>query len=291
MENKKRYFHRRIFAAVLVLTTLLTGAVTAQAAQYSGSAGKYTVTFDDANAISPDVARQIVTIFETKYPEMAARFNPNAPTYVRCYVDTGYDGVAYTTKINGVATVVFADDWLNSNPADTDCATHEFFHCVQDYQWGTAMWLVEGLADYARNEYGMFNDKSHWSMPAFSGSQRYTDSYRVTARFLVWLERYINPEIPEIMDDYLYNGQYSDARWVEVTGRTIDELWNIYSTAPSITRSHGDVDNSGTVDVADLLLIKSAILNREYNWKMDVTMDNELKVDDLLQLKLAILQS
>lgn len=241
----------------LLLSIFAAVGLTAHAETYYGDSGKYRVfIFDESGAADPAVCNEIVTIFTTVYPQMADRFNKNAPDYIRCYIDPNYDGVAYTTKDKDGTIVVFSADWFKRNPADTDCATHEFMHCVQDYRFGTAMWLVEGIADYARNEYGLYNDKSYWSLPSFSADHNYDNSYRITARFLLWLDKYIAPGIVDAMDDYLYNGQYSDSCWETVTGRTVEELWQLYSENPSVSMT---VDDYNTIIAQDAVAAIGAL--------------------------------
>jgi len=59
-------------------------------------------------------------------------------------------------------------------------------HIVQDYGQSTGPgWLTEGIADYARYKFGVNNPAAKWALPAYKSTQKYTDAYRVTARFLV----------------------------------------------------------------------------------------------------------
>ena len=95
-------------------------------------------------------------------------------------------------------------------------------------------WAVEGMADYARYKYGMFNAQEGWSMPAYSSSQKYTDAYRVTARFFVWLELHVRATIVDELDDVMKSGTYTANFWVNQTGSTVDQLWAEYGQNPAL---------------------------------------------------------
>lgn len=126
--------------------------------------------------------------------------------------------------------------WLVGHPYDADgCGTHEFMHVVQSYTAsGNPGWAVEGLADYARYKYGLFNSQAGWSLPAYSSSQHYTNGYRVTARFFVWLENKVRSTILLELDDAMKAGTYSSSFWTARTGRTVDQLWAQYGTNPAL---------------------------------------------------------
>jgi hypothetical protein len=108
-------------------------------------------------------------------------------------------------------------------------------HVVQQYGYanGPVYW-VEGLADYARYRYGINNAAAAWSPPPYAPTQKYTDSYQVTARFLVWLENHVNRGIPTDLDRVLRAATYTDMFWVAETGRTVDLLWSAYGANPAL---------------------------------------------------------
>jgi hypothetical protein len=106
-------------------------------------------------------------------------------------------------------------------------------HVVQSYpvqpEDNQPVWLVEGLADYARFKYA--RDNKDWTLPDFqAGVQKYTDSYKVTARFLVWLENKVNDKIVNELDLALRENRYQNGQiWHEKTQKSVDDLWNDYS--------------------------------------------------------------
>ncbi|CAF3908073.1 unnamed protein product, partial [Didymodactylos carnosus] len=101
------------------------------------------------------------------------------------------------------SNIVLGAEFIRNNPEDYDAVTHEFAHVVQNYPTYDPNWLVEGIADWARYKWGVNNEKGGWQLPNFNSDQKYTDSYRVTARFLVWLERSKNRDIVKQLDQAL----------------------------------------------------------------------------------------
>jgi hypothetical protein len=108
-------------------------------------------------------------------------------------------------------------------------------HIVQSYPRGQPGWLVEGIADYVRWKYGRDKIESGWQLPNFNPNQRFTNSYKVTARFLVWLERKIKRDIVNLLDRALRQNQYDNGKiWSQITGKNVDQLWNDYTNNPSL---------------------------------------------------------
>jgi hypothetical protein len=131
--------------------------------------------------------------------------------------------------------IVISAQWLRNNPMDSDLLTHEVMHIVQSYPGGQPGWLVEGIADFVRFRYGRDNAGSNWSLPDFDRSQKYTDSYRVTSRFLAWLERKVRGDIVDRLDQALRQNQYQNGQiWNQLTGKSVDQLWNDYANNPSL---------------------------------------------------------
>jgi hypothetical protein len=129
--------------------------------------------------------------------------------------------------------------WLKDHPEDIDVVTHEVMHIVQDYHFDNEPgWITEGIADYVRYTYGVNNAKAAWTLPDYRPTQSYTNAYRVTARFLLWIEKNKNPRIADALDAAMRNGTYQPKLWVTLTGCTIDELWKQYGAAPGLTLSY-----------------------------------------------------
>jgi hypothetical protein len=115
-------------------------------------------------------------------------------------------------------------DWLKQNPDDIALLTHELTHAVQHYPRGAPGWLVEGMADYARQMYGP-KTQPGWNLTGtFEPKQKYTDGYRTTAKFLLWLDgKY--PGLIDKLHHRLQTKQFEVSDFKELTGKTADELW------------------------------------------------------------------
>ncbi|MEO3406374.1 basic secretory protein-like protein [Mucilaginibacter sp. CAU 1740] len=192
----------------------------------------YQVTFisKDATFSTALKDRLIKTFFEV-YPKLAKEYNKNTSKKVTFVIDTAYDGVAAT----GNDTVVFSAKYMAKHPGDIDVVTHEVMHIVQAYGNSDGPgWLTEGIADYARNKFGVDNVGAKWALPAFKSTQNYDNAYRVTARFLVWIEKNVKPDLVKTLDKQLREHTYTADSWKNLTGKTVDELWTAYAANPAI---------------------------------------------------------
>jgi len=193
--------------------------------------GPYTLIFLSNDAgLNPLTKQRLIDAFFTVYPEEAARFNKNTLKKVIFYVDTAYEGVAAT----GGGMGRFNPSWLKNHPEDIDVVTHEVMHVVQSYKDYSPGWLTEGIADYVRYVYGVNNLKGDWTLPEYRPGQSYENAYRVTARFLLWVEKNKNKEIVDRMDAAMRDGAYTPALWVTLTGKSVDDLWKEYSQNPTL---------------------------------------------------------
>ena len=186
---------------------------------------------DDAT-LDPSIKKGIEHIILTVYPKLSHDFNPDARKDIAIRIDTSYDGVAYAN--NGQVTISSA--WLHKKPEDLDLVTHEIMHIVQAYLNGSGPgWLTEGIADYARYKYGLDNKGAGWSLTQFSSSQSYENSYRITARFLVWISEKYDAELVKKLDAHLRENTFNSNLWTDYTGKNVDELWKEYSENPKIS--------------------------------------------------------
>ncbi len=173
-------------------------------------------------AFAPTVGR-LTTLFYEGYPKLLERFDdPERPASreITLVFKRGMDVPAYCRG----AEVSINIDWLKRHPDDVALLTHELTHAVQRYPAQRVGWLVEGIADYARFAYGP-KDQPGWALPAkLTAKQSYKDSYRTTARFLVWLEEK-HPGIVDKIHRRLRSGTFHIHAFQEFTGRGVDDLW------------------------------------------------------------------
>lgn len=115
-------------------------------------------------------------------------------------------------------------DWIKAHPEDFGMVIHELVHVVQRYPGGTDRpgWLVEGIANYIR--WWRYEPEAPRSPIAPETS--YRDGYRTSAAFLAWISAKYDKRIVPRLDRALRDGKYTDAIFEEVTGKTLDSLWD-----------------------------------------------------------------
>ena len=194
--------------------------------------GDYTLIFINKDPLMDmKVKQQMIDAFFTVYPAEAKRFNTQTLKKVVFVMDPAYKGVAAT----GDGRSVYNPQWLHDHPADIDVVTHEVMHIVQAYPEDAGPgWITEGIADYVRYKYGVNNTASKWALPDYKASHSYNNSYRITARFFVWLEKNINPDLVNKLDMAMRTKTYRPEIWQELTGKSVDDLWKAYAEHPEL---------------------------------------------------------
>lgn len=169
------------------------------------------------------VAGNLATLFYECYPKLLARFeNPEkpAPRKVKLVFKDELKVPGYSHQ----DTVVVSTQWLRDNPRDIGLFTHELAHLVQAYPSPDPGWITEGIADYARDRYGP-KDQGGWALPKTLGPDRsYKDSYGVTARFLLWLDKK-HPGTVDKIHRKMQNKTFRVEDFEELTKRDVETLW------------------------------------------------------------------
>jgi ribosomal protein L23 len=236
---KKNLFH--LTAAVLLL--LAAAPVMAQRgwnyidpsnilSKDSISKQGYTLLFiNKDSALDPQVKKRLIETFFTVYPKEVSTYNTGAARKVVFVIDPAYKGVAATSG----AIVRFSPLWFHQHPEDIDVVTHEAMHIVQAYPGGSGPgWITEGIADYVRYRLGVNNEAAKWKLPDYAAKQKYDNSYRITARFFVWIENKYNKKLVQELDAAMRNKKYTEDIWKQLTGKTVDELWAEYGANPVV---------------------------------------------------------
>lgn len=213
------------FNIALVSSLLMAGYAACAEDREVFERNGYTLTFiNQDTSLDKTVKSRMVDVFFTVYPKLAAEYNRQTRKDVTFFVDTDYNGVAEAA--NG--RVRFSDDWLRLHPGDIDVVTHEIMHIVQAYPNGAGPgWLTEGIADYVRYRFGVDNEGGGWSLPTYRPDQHYTNSYRITARFLLWIENKTEGAVKKL-DAAMRTNTYGASLWKDLTGKNVDELWAAY---------------------------------------------------------------
>lgn len=214
------------FACIATATIFISSCATIRAQD------KYVLTYlNQDTTLDVSVEEGIQKIFVRVYPQLVNDFNTDAQRQVTINIDTTYTGVAYAS--NGQITISSA--WLHKKPEDLDLVTHELMHLVQSYPNNAGPgWLTEGIADYVRYKYGVDNKRADWSLTPFNNSQNYKNSYRITARFLVWASQKYDQKLVYKLDNSLRQKKYNESLWKTYTKKDLDTLWIEYSQNPKL---------------------------------------------------------
>lgn len=198
-----------------------------------------TLDSDVTSWFTASAIKRLKDHFNRIYPVLCEEFNYGVMWDIKYGIDSSNPAyVAYqiggsrdTEKIIKMNT-----DHFKKTATDFSTLSHELTHalqCYRDSKYGAentsdgGSWLTEGIADYSR----YLLDPTPFDLPAFSANQSYLDSYRVTARFLVWLDQKYDTTFLEQLNEGLKTEVYTQKLFVRITGKTLDELWAIYAAS------------------------------------------------------------
>jgi hypothetical protein len=170
------------------------------------------------------VAGEMTALFYTCYPKLLDRLdNPEhpAPRTIRLKFAPKLDVPAYCSG----NTITVSGEWLRQHPEDVGLFTHELTHAVQQYRRAPG-WLTEGIADYTRKLYGP-ESQPGWALPERLNKERhsYKDGYRVTGRFLLWLDG-AHPGAVDQIHRKLQAGAFQPSDFEAICGADVDTLWD-----------------------------------------------------------------
>lgn len=197
------------------------------------SKGKYTLVFVNKSiGFDNNISKQLIDVFFKVYPAQAKIYNKNTLKQVTFVIDPAYKGVAATF---GGGVIRYNPEWFQKHPRDIDVVTHETMHVIQSYGRGSGPgWITEGIADYVRYKMGLYNKEADWKLPEYSPKQNFDNSYRITARFFVWIENRYDKKFVKKLDKAMREKTYTDEFARNNTGKTFAELWAEYGANPAI---------------------------------------------------------
>jgi hypothetical protein len=165
------------------------------------------------------------------YPKIVAILHSDdsvrpLPSVVKLFFEKEMRGVAYSRG----AEIHISANWVRAHPNDFGMVIHELTHLVQRYprNRNSAGWLVEGIADYVR--LGYFEPLVPRPHIDFTKA-KYTDAYKTTAAFLIWLEGKYGTDLVPKLNAALRGGDYSDAVFIDATGKDVAQLWSDFAAA------------------------------------------------------------
>jgi hypothetical protein len=196
----------------------------------------YTLTIENpGNLISSTIVNQLQAVFDYSYPKIVHRFGSSSTvSSVPLIVYSSNDGsIAYTeadqVHINAI--------YQNAHTNDLGWLTHELTHVVQHYVGDNIPgWFTEGMADFSRYYYAPPGaNPPDWVLRPPTASDKYTDGYGTTARFLIWLQQHTSSTIVDMLNHTLQTqpAQFT-TMFQQITNGTVDQLWTRYITNPTI---------------------------------------------------------
>lgn len=184
------------------------------------------LSIDHTGYVTPDIAKRSYEILYDVYKNVFDYFNDGIYEDVTLRFTKNDYSPAYSDSRD----VYLASEHMLANAKDVDCITHELIHCAQNHiSVGEYVWLMEGLTDYGRYLFGLYNEDCGWALADYHPGQHYTDSYTVTAAFLKYVTDNYCEELPHIINRMFKNPQgYDDTIWEKNTGYTLEKLWELY---------------------------------------------------------------
>lgn len=209
--------------------TLWALSVSAEAQTAGPGAGlRFSVVMPNDASLKP-LIDPFVKAAQEVYPVLLKQFeNPDkpAPREIKIIFKAGIKPPAFASGQEITVNL----DWIRKEPGDLGMMAHEMTHLVQGYPSPEPVWLMEGIADYARALYAK-NDRKSWSLPrTVAPNQSYKEGYGVAAAFLLWLEGRKAGTVNEL-HRALQRGTYTPEQFRKITGADVDSLWSEYAKA------------------------------------------------------------
>ena len=227
-------FRTALTVSLLALACLPCGAApgadTPPVAGSTASTPQFKADVSQVSDLQP-WGRAAAAICDVWYPKIVTILHSDdsyrpLPSVVTLHFEKAMRGVAYSAgdEIHISAT------YVRAHPDDFGMVAHELTHLVQRYPRNPNHpgWLVEGIADYVRLEY--FEPLLPRPHIDFARAN-YTDAYKTTAQFLIWLEGKYGSEVVPKLNASLRAGHYSDAIFKEITGKEVAQLWSDFAAA------------------------------------------------------------
>ena len=154
-------------------------------------------------------------LYERYGADIAALIGAEEAPPITLHVERSGPGAAWT---NGTA-VFLSKQWFTQHPDDVGGVLHEFTHAVMrapTYD-ETTIWLIEGLADYVRDELGY---DAAWTQAHFEPGKA-TAGYQTTAHFLQHVER-AHPGTIKRLAQALMDDTFSPDVFRKCTGKPLE---------------------------------------------------------------------
>ncbi|MFI2743805.1 discoidin domain-containing protein [Zhouia sp. PK063] len=257
----------------------------------------YTLNFIDESSNSNYQTRlKLINTFFEVYENENLFFNFDSPTEVTVKLS---DNQTETFSVSESSVTLNAAQFLD-NPFDIDILTAALMQLTGNLtQKQLPDWLLNGISDYGRYKFGLYNNDADWSLPEYEDGQFYTDGNQIVARFIVWIELNFDTTFTKNMVTYLQNNEYNEQEWNTLTGKSLEDLWTLYEEKNNIIVAIGEPidwtseasisvskDNDGgpSANEGSLKLIDGDLSTKMYmsGYTSDFWMQQTLKASRLL---------
>lgn len=221
--------HYKLFLSLLV-TLMVTQAIHAVEYDITNKAQTTPGGIRFTNEIGVDFARQTLTSatdFIWRLFQQNTEADRKNVARVSLIIET-MDGVAYASNNEIHLSANYIAGYSGDLKGEiAGVLYHEMTHI---WQWNgngqpTPGGLIEGIADFVRLKAGYV--PGHWVKPG--QGDRWDQGYDVTARFLDYCNGLRNGFVAEL-NKKMKDG-YSGNFFVELLGKTVDQLWSEYKAA------------------------------------------------------------
>lgn len=168
-------------------------------------------------------AKQVITLWYPKIADFLKTDDFTPPTEIKVVFKNGQKAPAFATG-DKTKTISISADHIRKHPDDIGMVVHELVHCIQCYREYKPVWLIEGIADYIR--FAHFEPRTPIHL---SRKSNYTDGYKTTAAFLVWIQRKYDKKIVLELNRALRNNEYKDELFEKLTGKSLEKLWREFA--------------------------------------------------------------
>ncbi len=237
---------KKAFSALLAFNMLLTSVSAAEPVRKALAGNSQTASTTKTKVVSMDIihsekytaiAEDISGKYGKVYGNLVQEYNMDAPEKITLTLKEWDDDSKITSWGNGIGINV---KYLEKHPEDYDAIVPLLMIEVMQYNANkTPFWLVMGIAQFARDEHGLNNEKAGWELPTtVSKDQYYADSNdMLNGAFVKWLNsKYKDKGIVKSLVAKIAKDEYTDDIWKELTKKDLDELWEDFSGfGPKVT--------------------------------------------------------
>jgi hypothetical protein len=165
-------------------------------------------------------------LYERHARDIAALIGVEEIPEITVHVERRGHGAAWTSGTD----VFLSPRWFSEHPDDAGGVLHEFTHAIMrapTYD-ETTSWLIEGLADWVRDELG---HDAPWTK-AHHEPGKATAGYQTTAHFLQHLEKK-HPGTVKGLARALIEDTYTPDAFQQLTGKTLELCVSDYEAEAS----------------------------------------------------------